>query len=79
MYGIEDFNLESNKYYIIFNPNEKDLNLEYPIQKLYLVLNSLGVNVQLACSVEEGCENIPIKDCNDYSFYFLLTNLLIHL
>ena len=67
----EEFNLESDKYYIIFNPDEKDMNLEYPIQKLYLVLNSLGINIQLACSVEEGCdETLPIKDCSNYAFYF---------
>jgi len=68
---IENFNLESDKYYIIFNPDEKDLNLEYSIQKLYLVLKSLNVNIQLACSVEEGCDNsLPIKTCNEYAFYF---------
>jgi hypothetical protein len=67
----EDFNLESDKYYILFNPDEKDLNMEYSIQKLYLVLNSLGINVQLACSIEEGCdESLPIKNCDDHSFYF---------
>ena len=63
--------IESSKYYILFDPEDKDLNLEYSIQKLYLVLNSLGVNVQLACSKEEGCDStLPIKTCDDYSFYF---------
>lgn len=68
----EDFSLGSNKYYIIFNPDEKDLNMEYSMQKLYLVLNSLGVDIQLACLIEEGCEeeDIPIKSCDDYAFYF---------
>jgi len=66
-----EVNLESDKYYIIFNPKDKDGNLEYPIQKLYLVLNSLGVKVQLACSIEEGCdESLPIKDCSNSAFYF---------
>ena len=68
---LEDFNIESDKYYILFNPEEKDLNMEYSIQKLYLVLKSLNVNIQLACSKEEGCDsNLPIKNCEDYSFYF---------
>ena len=72
--NFDDFALSSNKYYFIFNPEEKDLNLEYSIQKLYLVLNSLGVKVQLACSKEEGCDDdVPIKDCNDHAFYFKKT------
>ena len=69
--NLDNFNLESNKYYILFDPSDKDLNMEYSIQKLYLVLSSLGINVQLACSKEEGCDNnLPIKTCEDYSFYF---------
>ena len=40
------------------------------MQKLYLVLRSLNVNVQLACSKEEGCDNnLPVKSCEEYSFY----------
>lgn len=66
----EDFNLESDKYYILFNPSERNSNLEYSIQKLYLVLRSLGVNVQLACSIEEGCdETLPIKDCSNNAIF----------
>ena len=39
---------------------------------MYLVLKSLNVNIQLACSKQEGCDNnLPIKDCNEYSFYFV--------
>ena len=69
--NIGDFNIESDKYYLLFNPEEKDLNMEYSMQKLYLVLKSLGVNIQLACSRGEGCDStLPIKDCNEYSFYF---------
>src|SRR3989344_4698732 len=69
-FDFEQFNLESDKYYISFNPEEKDLNMEYSIQKLYLVLRSLNVNVQLACFKEEGCDNnLPVKNCEDYSFY----------
>ncbi len=67
---IENFDLESDKYYIIFNPSEKNPSMEYSIQKLYLVLNSLGINIQLACSVEEGCdETLPIRNCDNYAFY----------
>lgn len=69
--NVNDVVLSSSKYYFIFNPEEKDLNMEYSIQKLYLVLNSLGVNVQLACSKEEGCgDNVPIKNCDNHAFYF---------
>lgn len=68
--NIDNLNLESDKYYLIFNPVEKDLNMEYYMQKLYLVLKSSGVNVQLACSTNEGCDNsMPVKNCDDYSFY----------
>jgi len=69
-FDFEQFSLESNKYYILFNPVEKDLNMEYSMQKLYLVLRSLNINVQLACSKEEGCDNnLPVKSCEEYSFY----------
>ena len=69
--SFENFNIESDKYYILFDSKEKDVNMEYSIQKLYLVLNSLGIKVQLACSTEEGCDSIlPIKNCEDYAFYF---------
>ncbi len=71
-FDFEQFNLESDKYYILFNPEEKDLNMEYSMQKLFLVLRSLNVNVQLACSKEEGCDgNLPVKSCNEYSFYLI--------
>ena len=51
-----DFALNSNKYYILFNPDERDNNMEYFIQKLYLTLNSRGYEVQLACDREENCD-----------------------
>lgn len=66
-----DFNLESDKYYLLFNPLEKDNNMEYFMQKLYLTLSLQGINVQLACDREEDCDySLPIKNCDDYSFYF---------
>ena len=68
--NFEDFIIESDKYYILFDPEDKDLNMEYSMQKLYSVLTSLNINVQLACTKEEGCDStLPIKTCNDYSFY----------
>ena len=68
--SFEDFVLESDKYYILFNPEDMDNNFEYFIQKLFLTLNSKGVNVQIACDREEGCdETFPIRSCEDYSFY----------
>jgi len=67
---VENFVLESNKYYILFNPDERDSNMEYFMQKLFLTLNSKGINVQIACDREENCdETLPVKDCDDYSFY----------
>ena len=68
--NVDDLRIESDKYYIIFDPEDKDLNLEYSIQKLYSILSSLNINVQFACSKEEGCEgDFPIKNCENYAFY----------
>jgi len=65
-----DFSLESDKYYLLFNPSERDNNIDYFMQKLYLTLSYQGINVQLACDREEGCDpSLPIKSCDDYSFY----------
>jgi len=68
---VDSFNINNPKYYIIFNPEEKDANLDYSFEKLYYTLNQFGVQVFLACSEEENCElDIPIKDCSEHSFYF---------
>ena len=68
---VDSFNINNQKYYFIFNQEEKDNNLDYSLGKLYYSLNQLGVQVFLACSEEESCElDIPIKDCSEPSFYF---------
>ena len=68
---IESFTLTSPKYYFIFDPEDKDNNLDYSISKLYFVLNQFNLQIFLACSKEENCNlDIPVKSCSDYSFYF---------
>ena len=67
---VPSFTITSPKYYFIFNPSEKDINMDYPVQKLQYSLNQFGIKSVPACDREEDCPNIPIKDCTEYSFYF---------
>ena len=68
---VEPFTIDSPKYYLIFDPEDKDNNMDYSLGKLYYTLNQFNLQVFLACSKEEGCElDIPIKDCSEKSFYF---------
>jgi len=67
---IPSITITSPKYYVLFNASEKDTPLEYAMQKLTYSLTQFGIKMVLACDSEENCPDIPIKDCNDYSFYF---------
>jgi len=67
---VPSFTITSPKYYFIFTPGEKDINMEYSMQKLQYSLSQFNIMIVLACDSEENCPDIPIKDCNDYSFYF---------
>jgi hypothetical protein len=60
------------KIYIIFEPSEKDENMDYSISKLAYTLSNLGKRVVLACASEKDCPDIPLKGCNgaEYPFYF---------
>ncbi len=73
---LPDFQITQEKVYLIFNPEEKDDNLDYSISKLYYTLQVKGIRAVLACSKEKDCpNNLPIKDCNSESFYFKKSNL----
>lgn len=67
---IPSFTIVSPKYYFIFTPGEKDINMEYSMQKLQYSLSQFNIMTVLACDFEENCPDIPIKNCTDYSFYF---------
>ena len=67
---VPSFTITSPKYYFIFTPNEKDVNMEYSMAKLQASLNNFNVRTVLACGLEEDCPDIPIKDCTEYAFYF---------
>ena len=68
---VEYFNINNPKYYFIFDPEDKDANLDYSMGKLYYALKQLNLQIFLACSKEENCDlNIPIKNCSEPSFYF---------
>ena len=74
--NIPDFQITQDKIYLIFNPEERDDNLDYSMSKLYLTLQVKEIRPVLACSKEEGCANeLPIKDCSSESFYFKKSNI----
>lgn len=65
----------SQKYYIFFEPSYKDEVIDYNMQKLGYFLQATNKIVYTACAQEEGCpEDLPIKNCQDYSFYFKQAN-----
>ena len=65
----------SQKFYILFDPPISDKTIEYNMQKLSYFLQSNNKIVYAACAQEEGCPNdLPIKSCKDYSFYFKQAN-----
>lgn len=73
---LPDFNLEANKYYLIFNATEYDNNLAYSLNKLGYTLKLLGIMVNTACINEQNCDsNLPIKDCSNYAFYLKKSNV----
>lgn len=68
---LPEFNLRTDKVYLLFNTSEFDIN-KYSISKLYFVLNNIGIKPLQACISEENCPDIPIKNCeeNNKMFYF---------
>jgi len=65
----------SNKFYILFDPPQNDKVIEYNMQKLGYFLQANNRIVYAACISEEGCpSDLPIKSCQDYSFYFKQAN-----
>lgn len=74
--SLPNLQITQDKMYLIFNPEEKDNNLDYSISKLYYTLQIKGIRGVLSCSKEENCSNnLPIKDCNSESFYFKKSNM----
>jgi len=69
--SIPDF-VVPNKVYFLFNPLEKDNNMDYVMSKLSYVLSNLRKKMVPACISEQGCPDIPLKNCSeDFSFYFV--------
>ncbi|MBI2107155.1 hypothetical protein HYT57_04165 [Candidatus Woesearchaeota archaeon] len=65
----------SQKFYILFEPFYKNQDIDYNMQKLGYFLQATNKVVYAACAQEEGCpEDMPIKNCQDYSFYFKQAN-----
>lgn len=68
-------NFLTDKVYIIFDPEEKDDNLDYLLGKISLGLNSANFKTVLACSKEENCNiDVPVKDCSSYAVYIKKDN-----
>ena len=70
------FQITQDKVYLIFNPGERDNNLDYSMSKLAYTLQNKGIRTVLACSKEENCDaELPIKDCENEAFYFKKDNI----
>ena len=73
---LPSFDLDSDKYYLLINYTEKDQNLDYNLNKLGYSLSLTGKRANLACINEQDCDiNLPVKNCEDNSFYFKKSNL----
>ncbi len=66
--NIEGFNFVNNKYYILFDSAELNEG-SYEVSKIKAILNYFGVSGVPACIKEEGCTDIPIKDCSTDAIY----------
>ena len=64
----EGFNFVNNKYYILFDPAELNEG-SYEVTKIKAILNYFSILGVPACVKDEGCSNIPIKDCSADAIY----------
>lgn len=73
---LPEFNLLSDKIYIIFEPEQQDNNLNLLIQKLTMGIRSANVRAVTACSREEKCSiDIPVKKCDNDAIYISRKNI----
>ncbi len=62
--NIPNFNL-ANKVYLAYDPDNKDQNIDFIIQKLNNILLYNNVRPVKACTKDtSSCPNLPIIDCN---------------
>ena len=65
-------NTGTNKNYILYDPSEEELNKDYFYRRVGSILVYMGITPQLACSKEEDCPNIPVRDCKEgFSMIYL--------
>lgn len=56
----------ADKVYIAYNPQAKNITLDYSITQLYDNLIKTGSRPVLACNTEDGClEDLPIVSCEN--------------
>jgi hypothetical protein len=63
--SFDPFSINSSKIYVAYVPKDRDVSMDYSINKLFYLFGSLGVMPRLACIEEEGCPDIPLVDCNN--------------
>ena len=59
------FSINSEKVYIAYNPSEMDVVLQNSIDRLRYIFSLNGIIAHPACSIEDGCPDIPIVNCDD--------------
>ncbi|MBR9683475.1 hypothetical protein GOV03_02955 [Candidatus Woesearchaeota archaeon] len=55
---------DAPRIYLGFQPNDK-LNVDKTINSLAYVFYNYGVTSQKACTIEDGCPDIPIMNCQE--------------
>lgn len=58
------FPINSGKVYVAYNPNEMDIVLQNSIDKLRYTFSLNNIVAYPACSIEDGCPDIPIVSCD---------------
>ncbi len=58
------FPINSEKAYIAYNPSEMDAVLQNSIDKLRYIFSLNAILAYPACSIETGCPNIPVVNCD---------------
>ena len=61
----ESFNLVGGKVYLSQVPEQRTVNFNYAMNKIYSTLANKGFTAVVACSEEAGCPDIPLVDCNN--------------
>ena len=59
-------NINTDKIYIAFDPEQEDPNINYILQKISITISNMGTRIILSCIKDSpNCPDIPIINCKD--------------